>query len=359
MRRGILSVLVLSFLVLSVAQYAFAIPYWAKNATITYRADYYAPYVEYRVSLGHRPEWTKTGYFTYNYSGMLYYGEVYGPVVVRFNLTGDGEFVNVTVEFLLKNVNITTVLPPGYSPLVFWNESDVTSNETAKDHLVGFNDWKWYVFHLRQLRITGKYRIRVNDSMVVKDGVVYGHTMLWDDPEKPLVNGSLFSVYPFKSRIDDVQIDNEQVFKGKNITIKPPTKLVTTTEISYNGTQRLKGVKKARFLVGGYGIMMFRFDASNGLLISPPLTAPDFWALGFLSASFIDEYHEYQVVAKGDKSYLTGLVLANFTTGVKRQEETVNYPKPQTGLKWAFYSSILLLAGVIGWKTGKSTKKWR
>ncbi len=213
---------------------------------------------------------------------MLYYGEGYGPVVVRFNLTGDGgEFVNVTAEFLLKNVNITTVLPPGYSPLVFWNESDVTSNETAKDHLVGFNDWKWYVFHLRQLRITGgKYRIRVNDSMVVKDGVVYGHTMLWDDPEKPLVNGSLFSVYPFKSRIDDVQIDNEQVFKGKNITIKPPTKLVTTTEISYNGTQRLKGVKKARFLVGGYGIMMFRFDASNGLLISPPLTAPDFWALG-------------------------------------------------------------------------------
>ncbi|KUH34105.1 hypothetical protein APY94_03305 [Thermococcus celericrescens] len=95
--------------------------------------------------------------------------------------------------------------------------------------------------------------------------------------------------------------------------------------------------------------MIFRFDASRGILLSTFQEAPDFWALGVLSASFVDEYSLYHVEVKGDNFYLTGLVLENFTTKVESSEEDIHYPRTKTELKWMFYASIVTLVGVLVW----------
>ncbi|WP_456395848.1 hypothetical protein [Thermococcus sp.] len=322
-----------------------AIPYWAGNASLTYEATYYAPYVDYRLSQGDRQEWITTSILIYNYSGVLYIAKTYGSTTLKFHLRGDGRFVDVTAEIILKNVNVSAFLPPDISPSSFWNESKVISMKVMKSHYPGFEDWKWYIFHLRELTIAGKYRIRVNDSMVVKDGTVYGHTMLWDDPMSPIINGSPFSIHPHRTKIKGVQIDNDNVFKVRNITIEPPTKLVITTPYSYNLTQHLR----KDFLIENnpYSAMIFRFDASRGILLSTFQEAPDFWALGILSASFVDEYSLYQIEVKGDKFYLTGLVLANFTTKVESSDENIHYSHPKTELEWMFYASIAILVGAL------------
>ncbi|KUH34104.1 hypothetical protein APY94_03300 [Thermococcus celericrescens] len=196
MAKATLSILVSIMLILSVGQYALAIPYWAGNASLTYEATYYAPYVDYRLSQGDRPEWITTSILVYNYSDVLYIIKTYGSTILKFHLKGDGRFVDVTAEIILKNVNVSAFLPPGISPPSFWDESKVISMKTVNSHYPGFEDWKWYIFHLRELTIAGKYRIRVNDSIVIKDGTVYGHTMLWDDPMSPLINGSPFQSTP-------------------------------------------------------------------------------------------------------------------------------------------------------------------
>ncbi|WP_258084312.1 hypothetical protein [Thermococcus thermotolerans] len=342
-----LSISVAGVILIGILPLAMAIPYWAGNASLTYEANYYAPYVDYRLSQGDKPEWITTSILIYNYSGVLYIIKTYGSTTLEFHLKRDGRFVDVTAEIILKNVNVSAFLPPGISPPSFWNESKVISTKVMKSHYPGFEDWKWYIFHLRELTIVGKYRIRVNDSMVIKDGTVYGHTMLWDDPMNPLTNDSPFSIHPLSTRIKSVQIDNDNVFRIRNITIEPPTKLVVTTPYSYNLTQHLR----KDFLIENnpYSAMIFRFDASGGILLSTFQEAPDFWALGVLSASFVDEYSLYQVEVKGDKFYLTGLVLENFTTKVESTGRDVRYPRPKTGLKWMFYASIAILAGVLVW----------
>jgi len=347
MAKVTLSILVSIMVILSVGQYALAIPYWAGNASLTYKAIYYTPYVDYRLSQGDKPEWITTSILVYNYSGVLYIIKTYGSTTLKFHLKGDGRFVDVTAEIILKNVNVSAFLPPGISPPSFWNESEIISMNAVKSHYPGFEDWKWHIFHLRELTITGKYRIRVNDSMVIKDGTVYGHTMLWDDPMSPLINGSPFSIHPISTKIKSVHIDNDNVFKTRNITIEPPTKLVVTTPYSYNLTQHLG----KDFLIENnpYSAMIFRFDASRGILLSTFQEAPDFWALGVLSASFVDEYSLYHVEVKGDKFYLTGLVLEDFTTKAESSEEDIHYPPIKTELKWMFYVSIGILVGVLVW----------
>jgi len=348
MTKITLSTLVFMIFISSLGQCALAIPYWADNASITYKATYYPPYVDYRLSQKDKPEWITTSDLVYNYSDVFYMIRTYGSTTLKFYLKRNVRFVDVTAEMILRNVNVTTFLPSGISPPIFWNESEILSTNTVESHYSGFRDWKWYIFHLRELTIIGKYRIRVNDSMVIKEGVVYGHTMLWDDPMSPLTNGSPFSIHPISTKIKSVQIDNDNVFETRNITIEPPTKLVLTTPYSYNITQHLG----KDFLLENtpYSMMIFRFDASRGILLSTSQEAPDLWALGILSASFRDEYSQYHIEVKGDEFYLTGLVLEDFTTNVESsEEEDVYYPPVKTELKWMFYASIMTLVGVLVW----------
>jgi len=278
---------------------------------------------------------------------VAYIIKAYGSTTARFSLERDGQFVEVRAEIILENVNVSAFLPPGVSPPRFWDESQVLSSKTVESHDPEFNGWKWHVFHLKELTITGNYLIRVNDSMVVKEGTVYGHTMLWDDPMKPLVNGSPFSVYPFSTKIESVQIDNDNSFKAWNTTHRPPTKLVATAPYSYNLTQHLE--KDFTIMSSTYSTTAFRFDASRGVLLSTLGEAPDFWALGILSANFADEYSAYQIEVKGDDSYLTGLVLEEFKTGAEPPEKPVQYKRPETEFRLVFYSSITLLLGVLAW----------
>ncbi|ANF23445.1 hypothetical protein A7C91_09965 [Thermococcus piezophilus] len=131
----------------------------------------------------------------YNYSGVLYTIKTYNDVMIKFELEENGSYVRSRVAITLNNVTVMTFLPRGVSLPVFWNESDLLSKKIEESHDPDFKDWSWYVFKLRKVKISGSYFIRESDLQVIKNGKVYGHTMLFDDPVKtPQKRGRLHGV---------------------------------------------------------------------------------------------------------------------------------------------------------------------
>ncbi|AFL96119.1 hypothetical protein CL1_1924 [Thermococcus cleftensis] len=308
--------------------------------SLTYTSERYDPYVHYRLSQGDKPEWITTSLIIYNYSGVLYVIKAHNDTVMRFELAQKGDYISSHVTVLLNNVTVMTFLPRGTAPPVFWNESEVLSEKVEKSHNPDFKDWNWYVFKLGEVTIRGAYLIRKSDLQVVKDGKVYGHTMLFDDPGNPLEKGDSFSEYPFATSIDRVTIDNDKPRRWKNVTYYPPLKTVVTGQYSFNLTQPFGR---------GYPLMdvqmatlIYTFDASDGKLVFTPNGGPDLWAVGILDASFADEYALYQVEVKHDDSYAVGLVLKAFRLK-EGKHETVAFEKRGTETSYVFYASLVVL----------------
>ncbi|MDK2913534.1 MAG: hypothetical protein PWQ79_449 [Thermococcaceae archaeon] len=321
----------------------YALPYWVKPGVyIEYAATRYEPYIQYRLSQGDRPEWIQTSLMVYNYSGVLYILRTFNDTIVEFRLKKEGDYIRSNVQVTLYNVSISTTLPKDISPPVFWNESEVIETEVENSHYLGFEDWKWYRFHVKKVVISGEYLIRVKDYHVIKGNVDYGHTMLFDDPANPLNKGDSFSLYPISIKIQDARIDNERVLKGRYTQFYPPTKTVVTEAYALNITQPFgKGYNILSTLMG---TLIYTFDASDGKLITTYNDGPDLWAVGILDTQFTDEYGQYKMEVEHEESCAGGLVLKSFKIAGENAEEEVSFNRPRSKAAYLFYTSLALLS---------------
>ncbi|BAD84512.1 hypothetical membrane protein, conserved [Thermococcus kodakarensis KOD1] len=319
-----------------------AAPYWTKPGVyIEYAAMRYEPYIQYRLSQGDRPEWIQTSLMVYNYSGVLYILRTFNDTIVEFRLKKERDYIRSNVQVTLYNVSISTTLPKDISPPVFWNESEVIETEVENSHDLGFEDWKWYRFHVKKVVISGEYLIRVKDYHVIKGNMDYGHTMLFDDPANPLNKGNSFSLYPISIKIQDARIDNERVLKGRYTKFYPPTKTVVTGAYALNITQPFgKGYNILSILMG---TLIYTFDASDGKLIATYNDGPDLWAVGILDAQFTDEYGQYKMEVEHEESYASGLVLRSFKIARENVKGEVSFNKPIAKAAYLFYASLVLL----------------
>lgn len=323
--------------------------------SLTYMASRYNPYIHYRVSQGDKPDWITTSLMIYNYSGVLYVVKTHNDTVIRFDLSDENNgYILSHVQIELNNVTVMTVLPKDIRPPAFWNETEVLSAKTEKSHDPDFKDWTWYVFRLRKVTITGSYLIREADMQVIKDGKAYGHTMLFDNPLHPLENGSTFSIYPFRTVVGRVTVDNKNLKRWKNITYYPPLKTVVTKEYSFNLTQPFG--RGYPIEIVQMATLIYTFDASDGKLVFTPNGGPDLWAVGVLSASFSDEYALYQVEVRHDDSYAVGLVLKSFKTGVKKSN-TVSFHRPNVKTAYVFYGALAVLLVTAGTSRVKKLRR--
>ncbi len=314
------------------------------SASLVYVASRYDSYINYRLSHGDKPAWVTTSLMFYNYSGVLYIIKAYNDTEVIFKLKDEGEYINSHVTVLLNNVTVMTFLPKDVSPPIFWNESELISRKTEKSHDPNFKDWEWHVFKLKRVKISGSYLIRKSDLAVIKDGVSYGHTMLFDDPGNPLKEGETFTMYPFSVTTDKITINNKKSLRWKNVTYYPPTKTVVTKHYSFNLTQPFGRGFPVEIVQ--LATLIYTFDASDGKLIATPNSGPDLWAIGVLDAHFTDEYAEYRVEVEHDNSYATGLVLKSFRINERTTEEVI-FNKPKTEVAYIFYGSLILVGLVI------------
>jgi hypothetical protein len=340
--KGI-SLILITSLTLATVLHAVATSYWS-GVNMDYISSRYDPCIHYRISHGGKPDWITTSLMIYNYSGVLYVIKTYNNTAIRFNISDENNgYILSQVQIELRNVTVMTVLPKGIRPPIFWNTSEVISTKTEESRDPDFKNWVWHVFKLRSVSLGGSYLIRKTDLQVVKDGEVYGHTMLFDSPLHPLGRGGSFSRYPFSTIIDKVTVDNKNLKRWRNITYYPPLKTVVTSRYSFNLTQPFgKGYPLVNVQMA---VMIYTFDASDGKLVFTPNGGPDLWAVGVLSAYFSDEYSLYQVEVKGDDSYATGLVLESFKTEVERFE-VATFRNPDVKTAYAFYCSLVIL-GVI------------
>ena len=346
MKRSILPIILTSLILITLFHTTTA-KYWVESGVhIEYIASRYNPYIQYSISHGSRPDWITTSLMIYNYSGVLYVIKTYNNTAIRFNISDENNgYILSQVQIELRNVTVMTVLPKGIRPPIFWNTSEVISTKTEESRDPDFKNWVWHVFKLRSVSLEGSYLIRKTDLQVVKDGKVYGHTMLFDSPLHPLGRGSSFSRYPFSTIIDKVTVDNKNLKRWRNITYYPPLKTVVTKGYSFNLTQPFGR---------GYPIvsvqmatLIYTFDASDGKLVFTPNGGPDLWAVGVLSASFSDEYALYQVEVKRDDSYAVGLVLKSFKTGVKKSN-TLSFHRPDVTTAYIFYGALVGLLATAG-----------
>ncbi|WP_297458774.1 hypothetical protein [Thermococcus sp.] len=314
------------------------------NASLVYVSSRYNPYIQYRLSRGDKPEWVTTSLMIYNYSGVAYVIQAHNDTEVIFKLKDQGRYIHSHVTVLLSNVTIMTILPRGVSPRIFWNESELISERTEKSHEFNFKNWTWYIFELRTVKIGGAYTIRKKDLQVIRDGIAYGHTMLFDDPGNPLKEGEVFTVYPFFTTINKITINNRDPLKWKNIIYYPPTKTVVTDYYSFNITQPFG--RGFPIEIVPMATLSYTFDASDGKLITTLNSGPDLWAIGILNADFIDEYSCYRVEVKHDYLYAFGLFLKSFRIN-EGEVEKVIFRKPKTKVAYIFYGSLLLLGLVV------------
>ena len=315
------------------------------SASLVYVASRYDPYIHYRVSHGDKPDWITTSLMIYNYSGVLYVIKTYNNTVIRFNLSDENNgYILSHVQIELSNVTVMTVLPKGIHPPSFWNKSEILSTKTEKSHDPDFRDWEWHLFKLKRVKIGGSYLIRKSDLAVIKEGVAYGHTMLFDDPGNPLKEGDTFARYPFTVSIARVTVNNKKSLRWKNVTYYPPTKTVVTEHYSFNLTQPFGRGFPVEIVQ--LATLIYTFDASDGKLIATPNSGPDLWAIGILDAHFTDEYAEYRVEVEHDNSYATGLVLKSFKINERKTKE-ISFNKPKTEVAYLFYGSFILLGLMI------------
>ncbi|WP_058938284.1 hypothetical protein [Thermococcus celericrescens] len=197
---------------------------------------------------------------------------------------------------------------------------------------------------LKKLVLTGKYRIRVNDSAVIgTDGIHYGHTFLWVDTSNPPKTGTVFSkTGDFEITFSALRSINKSMttYYGQ---FGPPLASLSTnfTKGDVSFAQRIDGRRKYTLLdisLYGSGPPLI-YDPSTGIAVYPDTfgMAPyaDFMALGILWAQFVDEKAAYQMMAEKDDSWGYGLVLYDTNADFEAVEE-VPFPRPEVPSEYAY-----------------------
>lgn len=306
---------------------ALAAPYWVgKGAVVEYVAYRDNTYINELLQKGAPPETVTTASLYYIQNGSGYMIKAYSTSYLRFKITeASADFFRVKAEVVLSNV---TILANASSPR-FWR-GEWTINSTCRNNEC--------LYRLKELRITGTYKILRKNNEVVVDGRVYGKTFLWIDPTEPPENGTvLFDADGAVLRVQRLENVNKS-FKTYSGTFGPPLVKLYTSKININVGS-----------VSAEGMNVYLYDGSDFVLLSWFGLAgiADLRAIGAVTMSLIDQ-------RTGREGIQTlGPTLYRFTPAPQAPQNLGEQSSPLAGsgdssyVRVAFYVMLLIVGGVL------------